>query len=65
MGCPRHATSGLEKFEGSDRAYWFMNRCAVVHTGMLTCFIIVKRHSYVGGGALTCSCARLSWNMEV
>jgi hypothetical protein len=34
MGCPRGATSGLEKFEGPDPAYWCLNGYAIVHTGM-------------------------------
>jgi predicted acyl esterase len=34
MGCPRDATSGLEKFEGPDPAYWCLNGYAIVHTGM-------------------------------
>lgn len=34
MGCPRAATSGLEKFEGPDPAYWCWNGYAIVHTGM-------------------------------
>jgi predicted acyl esterase len=32
-GCPRKATSGLEKFEGPDPGYWCYHGYAVVHTG--------------------------------
>ena len=33
MGCPRAATSGLEKFEGPDPAYWCSHNYAIVHSG--------------------------------
>ncbi|CAK7235548.1 hypothetical protein SBRCBS47491_009330 [Sporothrix bragantina] len=32
FGCPRIATSGLEKFEGPDPAYWCLHGYAIVHT---------------------------------
>lgn len=32
FGCPRIATSGLEKFEGPDPDYWCYHGYAVVHT---------------------------------
>lgn len=36
FGCPRSATSGLEKFEGPDPGYWCYYGYAVVHTGELS-----------------------------
>jgi predicted acyl esterase len=33
MGCPRAATSGLEKFEGPDPGYWCSHGYAIVHSG--------------------------------
>ncbi|KAL2839806.1 hydrolase CocE/NonD family protein [Aspergillus pseudoustus] len=32
FGCPKLATSGLEKFEGPDPAYWCLHGYAIVHT---------------------------------
>ncbi|KAJ5759688.1 hydrolase CocE/NonD family protein [Penicillium odoratum] len=32
FGCPRIATSGLEKFEGPDPGYWCYHGYAIVHT---------------------------------
>ncbi|KAL1890765.1 hypothetical protein Sste5346_008090 [Sporothrix stenoceras] len=32
FGCPRIATSGLEKFEGPDPGYWCLHGYAIVHT---------------------------------
>lgn len=43
-GCPRSATTGLEKFEGPDPGYWCYHGYAVVHTGRLCVRLILGLH---------------------
>ncbi|KAL4803984.1 hydrolase CocE/NonD family protein [Aspergillus unguis] len=38
FGCPRKATSGLEKFEGPDPGYWCYHGYAIVHTDCRGCW---------------------------
>ena len=45
FGCPRIATSGLEKFEGPDPGYWCYHGYAIAHTGNTPTSVTVSSNS--------------------